>query len=159
GVTLEVGTPAKLNVAMEVGQVTEAVVVSGGGQGGINTTNPTLTNVINTRQVKNPPLVGRKPPDLARPPAGIARPGHHTRGASVGGLRGSATNVTQDGINAMDNFVKTDSFFAISAPSLDSTSEFSVTVGTIGSDAGRGVAQVRMVTKSGSNDLHGRLFY
>ena len=77
----------------------------------------------------------------------------------MGGLRGSATNVTQDGINAMDNFVKTSSFFAISAPSLDSTSEFSVTVGTVGSDAGRGVAQVRMVTKSGTNAYHGRVFY
>jgi len=159
GVTLEVGAPAKLNVAMEVGQVSEAVVVSGEVQEVINTTNPTLTNVINTRQVKDLPLVGRNPLDLARLQAGIAVTGDNTRGASVGGLRGSATNVTQDGINAMDNFVKTDSFFAISAPSLDSTSEFSVTVGTVGSDAGRGVAQVRMVTKSGTNDFHGRLFY
>src|SRR5215475_10046222 len=159
GVTLEVGAPAKLNVAMEVGQVSEAVVVSGEVQEVINTTNPTLTNVINTRQVKDLPLVGRNPLDLARLQAGVAVTGDDTRQASVGGLRGSATNVTQDGINAMDNFVKTDSFFAISAPSLDSTSEFSVTVGTVGSDAGRGVAQVRMVTKSGTNDFHGRLFY
>ncbi|HKQ73952.1 MAG TPA: carboxypeptidase-like regulatory domain-containing protein [Blastocatellia bacterium] len=159
GVALEVGVPAKLNVAMEVGQVAEAVVVSGAVQEVINTSNPTLTNVINTRQVRDLPLLGRNPLDLARLQAGIAVTGDNTRTASVGGLRGSATNVTQDGINAMDNFVKTDSFFAISAPSLDSTSEFSVTVGTVGSDAGRGVAQVRMVTKSGTNEFHGRLFY
>ncbi|MGH9839535.1 MAG: carboxypeptidase regulatory-like domain-containing protein [Blastocatellia bacterium] len=159
GVKLEVGIPAKLNVAMEVGQVSEAVMVSGGVQEVINTSNATLTNVINTRQVRDLPLLGRNPIDLARLQAGVAVTGDDTRNASVGGLRGSATNVTQDGINAMDNFVKTSSFFAISAPSLDSTSEFSVTVGTVGSDAGRGVAQVRMVTKSGSNEFHGRLFY
>src|SRR5262245_15162979 len=158
-VMLEVGVPAKLNVAMEVGQVSEAVVVTGEVQDVINTTNSTLTNVINTRQVKDLPLLGRNPLDLARLQAGVAVTGDDTRNASVGGLRGSATNVTQDGINAMDNFVKTSSFFAISAPSLDSTSEFSVTVGTVGSDAGRGVAQVRMVTKSGSNEFHGRVFY
>ncbi len=158
-VTLEVGTPAKLNVAMEVGQVSEAVVVSGEAQEVVNTTNPTLTNVVNPRQVRDLPLLGRNPVDLARLQAGIAVTGTDTRTASVGGLRGSATNVTQDGINAMDNFVKTDSFFALSAPSLDSTSEFSVTVGTVGSDAGRGVAQVNIVTKSGTNDFHGRLFY
>jgi hypothetical protein len=158
-VTLEVGVPAKLNLAMEVGQVSEAVVVSGEAQEVINTTNPTLTNVINTRQVKDLPLLNRDPLGLARLQAGISVAGDDTRNASVGGLRGTATNVTQDGINAMDNFVKTSSFFAISAPSLDSTSEFSVTVGTVGSDAGRGVAQVRMVTKSGSNAFHGRLFY
>src|SRR5262245_40809758 len=157
-VTLEVGVPAKLNLAMEIGQVSEAVVVSADAQEVINTTNPTLTNVINTRQVKDLPLLDRNPLNLARLQAGIAVTGDDTRNASVGGLRGSATNVTQDGINAMDNFVKTSSFFAISAPSLDSTSEFSVTVGTVGSDAGRGVAQVRMVTKSGSNAFHGRVF-
>jgi hypothetical protein len=158
-VTLEVGVPAKLNLAMEIGQVSEAVVVSAEAQEVINTTNPTLTNVINTRQVKDLPLLDRNPLNLARLQAGIAVTGDNTRNASVGGLRGTATNVTQDGINAMDNFVKTSSFFAISAPSLDSTSELSVTVGTVGSDAGRGVAQVRMVTKSGSNAFHGRLFY
>ncbi len=158
GVTLEVGTPAKLNVAMELGQVSEAVTVSGS-QEVINTTNPTLTNVVNPRQVRDLPLLGRNPVDLARLQAGIAVTGTDTRTASVGGLRGSATNVTQDGINAMDNFVKTDSFFALSAPSLDSTSEFSVTTGTVGSNAGRGVAQVTIVTKSGTNDFHGRLFY
>jgi hypothetical protein len=129
-VTLEVGTPAKLNVAMEVGQVSEAVVVTGESQEVVNTTSPTLTNVINTRQVRDLPLPTRNPLDLARLQAGIAVIGDDTRNASVGGLRGTGTNVTQDGINAMDNFVKTSSFFAITAPSLNSTSEFSVSVGT-----------------------------
>lgn len=158
-VMVEVGTPAKLNLTLEIGAVTEAVVVTGEAQEVINTSNPTLTNVINTRQVRDLPLPTRNPLDLARLQMGIAVTGDDTRNASVGGLRGSGTNVTQDGINAMDNFVKTSSFFAISAPSLNSTSEFSVTVGTVGSDAGRGVAQVRMVTKSGTNDFHGSLFW
>lgn len=158
-VLVEVSTPAKIALSLEVGQVSEAVVISGDVQEVINTTNPTLTNVISTRQVRDLPLLTRNPVDLARLQAGIAVTGTDTRTASVGGLRGSATNVTQDGINAMDNFVKTDSFFALSAPSLDSVSEFSVTTGTVGSDAGRGMAQVKMVTKSGSNDFHGRMFY
>ncbi|MGH9766214.1 MAG: carboxypeptidase regulatory-like domain-containing protein, partial [Blastocatellia bacterium] len=159
GVMIEVATPAKLNVALEVGQVSEAVVISGESQEVVNTTSPTLTNVINIRQVRDLPLPTRNPLDLARLQAGIAVTGDNTRGASVGGLRGSGTNVTQDGVNAMDNFVKTDSFFAISAPSLNSTSEFSVSVGTIGSEAGRGVAQVTMVTKSGTNEFHGGVFW
>ena len=158
-VVLEIGTPAKLNVALEIGQVSEAVVVTGEAQEVVNTTNATLTNVINTRQVKDLPLLTRNPLDLARLQAGVAVTGTDTRNASVGGIRGTGTYVTQDGINAMDNFVKTSSFFAISAPSLDSIGEFSLTVGTVGSDGGRGVAQVNMVTKSGTNEFHGRLFY
>jgi len=144
---------------MEVGAVSEAVVVSGDVQEVVNTTNPTLTNVISTRQVRDLPLASRNPVDLARLQAGIAVTGDDTRNASVGGLRGSATNVTQDGVNAMDNFVKTSSFFALSAPSLNSTSEFSVSTGTIGSDSGRGVAQVKMVTKSGTNEFHGGVYW
>jgi hypothetical protein len=158
GVTLELGTPAKLNVSLEIGQVNDVITVTGS-QEVVNTTNPTLTNVVRTNQIKDLPLLGRNVLDLARLQAGVAVTGTDTRNGSVGGLRGTGTYVTQDGINAMDNFVKTSSFFAISAPSLDSVQEFSLTVGTVGSDAGRGVAQVTMVTKNGTNDFHGRLFY
>jgi hypothetical protein len=59
----------------------------------------------------------------------------------------------------MDNFVKTSSLFAISSPSLNSTSEFSITTGTNDSGSGRGVGQVRLVTKGGTNDFHGDVFY
>src|SRR5262245_26575017 len=46
-VTLEVGVPTKLNVAMEVGQVSEAVVISGEGQDMDKTSDAQLTNCIN----------------------------------------------------------------------------------------------------------------
>jgi hypothetical protein len=158
-IVVQVEIPAKVLVGLEVGAVTEEVTVVGESQAVINTVSPTLTNVVNIRQVRDLPLPARNPLDLARLQAGIAVSGTDTRNANVGGLRGTGTTVTQDGINAMDNFVKTSSFFAISAPSLESIEEFSVTTGTVGSDAGRGVAQVRMVTKGGTNDLHGSVFY
>ncbi len=159
GIVIQVAEPATANVKLQVGGANEQIVVTTEGQQTINTSTATLTNVISTRMVQDLPLPTRNPVDLARLQIGIAVTGDNTRTASVGGLRGSATNVTQDGVNAMDNFVKTDSFFALSAPSLASTQEFSVTVGTVGSDMGRGVAQVRMVTKSGTNELHGSVFY
>ncbi len=158
-VIIEVGQPARVDVALEVGAVTEQVTVTGTQQEVINTTSPTLSKTINSKQVQDLPLLSRNPLDLARLQAGLAVNGTDVRNASVQGLRGNATNVTQDGINAMDNFVKGSSFFAISSPSLNATSEFSITVGTVGSDAGRGVAQVSLVTPSGSNGFHGGVFY
>lgn len=157
-VTVEVSKQTQLTFALEIGLTDQSVTVTAA-QDTINTSSPTLTNVINTRQVVDLPLPTRNPLDLAALQAGIAVTGSATRQASIGGLRGSATNVTQDGINAMDNFVKTDSLFAISAPSLNSTAEFSITTGTVGSEMGRGVGQVNIVTKSGSNDFHGGVFY
>ncbi|HEX6184141.1 MAG TPA: carboxypeptidase regulatory-like domain-containing protein [Pyrinomonadaceae bacterium] len=157
-VVVEVGVPARTTIALEVGAVSEVVTVTAA-QEIINNTSPTLTNVINTRQVQDLPLPSRNPLELAGLQPGVAVVGTGTRTSSISGLRGSATNVTQDGINAMDNFVKTDSLFALSAPSLGSTSEISVTTGTTSSDAGRGVAQVRVTTKGGTNDFHGEVFY
>ncbi len=158
-IVIEVAQAAAVDVSLEVGAVTEQVTVTGTAQEVINTSTPTLSKTISAKQVQDLPLLSRNPLDLARLQAGLAVNGTDVRNASVQGLRGNATNVTQDGINAMDNYVKGSSFFAISSPSLNATSEFSITVGTVGSDAGRGVAQVSLVTPSGSNGIHGGVFY
>lgn len=157
-INVSVSTIAQAAFTLEVGLANETVTVTSA-QEVINSTSPTITNVISIKQVSDLPLPTRNPLDLAALQAGIAVIGNNTRGASVGGLRQTAVNVTQDGINAMDNFVKTSSFFAISAPSLNSTAEFSITTGTVGSEAGTGAAQVNLVTKGGSNDFHGGVFY
>ena len=136
-VGVSVSTQAQVTITLEVGLEGETVTVTAT-QEVINSSSPSLTNVINTRQVVDLPLGGRNPLELAALQAGIAVIGTDVRGASVGGLRQTAVNVSQDGINAMDNFVKTSSFFAISTPSLNSTAEFSITTGTVGSDAGHG---------------------
>lgn len=148
----------QVNVALEIGLANESVTVTAT-QEVLNTVSPSLTNVINTRQVVDLPLGTRNPLELAGLQAGIAVTGDNVRGSSIAGLRQTATNVTQDGINAMDNFVKTSSLFAISTPSLNSTAEFSITTGTVGSEQGRGVGQVTLVTKSGTNEFHGGWFY
>jgi len=156
-VVISVASTAQVTIPLEIGQPNETVTVTAT-QDIVNTTSPTLTNVINTRQVVDLPLGGRNPVDLAGLQAGIAVVGTDVRGSSVSGLRQTAVNLTQDGINAMDNFVKTSSMFALTTPSLNSTAEFSITTGTVGSDAGRGAAQVNLVTKGGSNDFHGGAF-
>ena len=157
-VVISLNLVSEVNVQLEVGLAGESVTVTAA-QEVINTASPSLTNVINTRQVVDLPLQTRNPLDLAGLQAGIAVDGTNVRGSSIAGLRQTATNVTQDGINAMDNFVKTSSLFAISTPSLNSTAEFSITTGTTGSEAGRGVGQVTVITKSGTNEFHGGAFY
>ena len=64
-VTIDVSTPAKLNVSLEVGDVSEAVVVSGDSQEIINSSSATLTNVVNPRQLQDLPLPSRNPVDFA----------------------------------------------------------------------------------------------
>ena len=157
-IVVSVNLTSQVNVELEIGLAGESVTVTAA-QEIINATSPSLTNVINTRQVVDLPLPTRNPLQLAGLQAGIAVDGDDVRGSSIAGLRQTATNVTQDGINAMDNFVKTSSLFAISTPSLNSTAEVSITTNTVSSEVGRGVGQVSVVTKSGTNEYHGGLFY
>jgi len=95
-VIIEVNQQAKVDISLEVGAVTEQVTVTGTAQEVINTTSPTLSKTINAKQVNDLPLLSRNPIDLARLQAGIAVTGTDIRNASVGGLRGTATNITQD---------------------------------------------------------------
>jgi hypothetical protein len=155
---VEVGVASRTTVVLEVGSVTEQVTITAT-QDIVNSTSPTLTSVINTRQVQDLPLPTRNPLDLAGLQPGVAVTGTDNRGSSISGLRQTSVHLTQDGINAMDNFVKTSSLFALTAPSLNSTSEFSITTGTNDSGSGRGVGQVRLVTRGGTNDFHGEVFY
>lgn len=157
-IVVEVSQTAQVTIMLEIGLGEETVTVTAA-QDVVNTTTPSLTNTIDTRQVQDLPLPTRNPLELAGLQAGIAVTGDNVRGSSIAGLRQTATNVTQDGINAMDNFVKTSSLFAISTPSLNSIAEFSITTGTVGSDQGRGVGQVTLVTKGGTNRFSGGLFY
>lgn len=162
-VVIEVSTPSKVAITLEVGPTTEEITVAGGAQEVVNTSSPTLTNVVERRQIVDLPLPSRNPMDLVRLQAGIVTPngndlGSGGIGAVAVGLRSNSTNITQDGVNAMNNTDRRTSFDAVSAPSVEATGEFSVSVGTVGSDSGRGVAQVRIVTPSGKNDFHGGVF-
>jgi len=146
---------AKLNVAT-VG--TEVVVVSQ--QAVVDTESAELKSSIDREQIMNLPLPTRNPLDLVRSLPGIVTPtSSGIADAFVHGLRGNSTNITQDGVNVADNFVKTSSFFAISAPTVDTVGEFNVSIGGIGVDAGFGAAQVSIVTQRGSSDFHGSLFW
>ena len=159
-VQVNVDQTATVNLSLEVGQVTEVVNVSAAdAQAVVNTENAEIKNTVFERQINDLPLNGRNPLDLAGLQAGVNSASEDTRSATVNGLRGSFTNLTWDGININDNFIRTDSFFGVSAPSVVSVSEFSLTTQNAGPGDGLGVAQVKLVTPRGSNEFHGTLFW
>lgn len=150
---------ARVVARMELAKTgTEVVVLAE--QAVVQTETVELRNSIDRAQVISLPLPTRNPLDLVRTMPGIATPTSSGIADSfVHGLRGNSTNITQDGINVADNFVKTSSFFAISAPTVDTVGEFNVSIGGIGVDAGFGAAQVTIRTQRGSNEFHGSLFW
>jgi len=159
GVKVDVGIPTAVNITLAVGGVSETVTVAASdAQAVIHTESAELQSVVQRQQIEDLPLNGRDPMQLAGLQAGVAS-NTSTREAAVNGLRGTFTNLTWDGININDNFIRTDSFFAVAAPNVEGTAEFSLSAQNIGSDSELGVAQVKLITPRGANEYHGSLFW
>lgn len=158
-IMIEVATQSRADAKLEIARTAGQVTVVEEGQQVVNTVSAELNTVVARRQILDLPLPTRNPIDLARLQAGVAvQSGTNARTAVINGLRGNLTNITQDGVNVQDNFVRTDSLFALSAPTVENTGEFSVAIGTINADSGTGAVQVRIVTPSGTNEIHGSVF-
>ena len=143
--------------SLAIGAVTQTVTVEAA-QTQLNTVSAELQTNVTRKQILDLPTAGRNPVDFAALQAGVTG-GTGTRTSVVNGLRGSTNNITQDGVNVQDNFIRSDGFFANSAPTVENTGEFSITTQNSASDSGAGVAQVRMTTPRGTNDFHGSAFY
>jgi hypothetical protein len=157
-VLVNVSIPATVNFDLQTGQISEVITTSAtDAQTVVNTENGELSTTVQARQINDLPLNGRNPLDLANLQAGVNQSGDN-RTASVNGLRGTFTNLTWDGININDNFIRTDTFFGVAAPSVVSVGEFTLTTQNGLPADGLGVSQVKLVTPRGSTEYHGNLF-
>ena len=168
-VTLQVSQPATLDVTLQVAGTTEVVEVSGAAPL-VNTTDASQGNVFNSIQLTSLPSEGRDPVSILSLQAGVTYLGNtnqdftkanqteDSRAGAVAGARSDQTNVTVDGLDNNDQLQGYAFQGALRVP-LDSIQEFRVTTTNSNADSGRSSgAQVNMVTKSGTNSLHGTLY-
>ena len=91
----------------------------------------------------------------------LTQPGTQTPGtprtSSINGLPKGTVNISIDGLNVQDNLLRSDDgFFTTIMPRTDSIEEVTVSTAGVGAEsAGEGAAQVKFVTKSGTNSFHG----
>jgi hypothetical protein len=163
GIEVVTAQETDIRVALRVGTAEEAITVeASAAEAPIETTSTELSTHVDRRQVVDLPTQTRNPFDFATQMAGVTATGGATSANSVmNGLRGSSNNLTQDGINLQDTFIKTSGFGTNFGyiPALEGTGEFSITGQNLGAESGDGVVQVRLTTDRGTNQLHGGLFY
>jgi hypothetical protein len=157
-VKVDAATPAKVNIVLQVGAVTEMVEVSSGAEV-LQTSTATITSTLVGKQLHDLPFTSRNLSELIVTQPGSATPGV-PRSTSVYGLPQSALNVTMDGINIQDNSNRSsDGFFNAIFPRADLIEEMTLTSAASGADSNSdGAMQMKMVTRSGSNTWHGLLF-
>jgi hypothetical protein len=158
-VKVDAGLPATVNVTLEVGTLAETVEVVGGAEV-LQTTTATVNSTLVGRQLHELPFTSRNLTELIVTQAGTATPSI-PRSSSINGLPKGAFNVTLDGINIQDNINKSgDGFFNAIFPRADAIEEMVVTTAAAGADNnGEGAAQIKFVTRSGTNDFHGGVFW
>ena len=156
-VEIHVGVERSLTARLEVGQVAETVTVTAGDTL-VRTTTPEVTQTVVERQIKDLPLDGRNPIELIRLQAGV--PGIPNRtDTAINGGRPTWTQITQDGINIQDNFIRQNALdFVPNRPTSDTVGEFSITTALQGADAAGGATAVRLVTPSGTNRFRGNVY-
>ena len=160
-VQLEVNQTLRVDMTLEVGEVTETVEVSAAAPQ-LQTDTATVATTVGNEKVVELTLNGRSFTQLTLlTPGAVGGAGaltaFQTQGTSVSisGLRSEANNYTLDGVNNNESFFKT---FGLQ-PSIDAIQEFKIQTNITSSEFGTAAgANINIVTKSGTNQLHGSAF-
>ncbi|MGD0647608.1 MAG: TonB-dependent receptor [Acidobacteriaceae bacterium] len=178
-VTVTIGAKVTLNFALKVGSQTEQVTVDGS-QEELNTTDASVSTVVNRNFVENLPLNGRSfqslitlsPGVIVVPSAGVGSSGE----ISVNGQRTEANYYTIDGISANTGASVSSAGYpgggfsgatpqesalgtTQSIVSIDALEEFRESTSSYSAEYGRTPGgQFSFSTRSGTNTYHGTLF-
>ena len=155
GLVLQVDQNVRLNVTLEVGQITETVEITGEAPL-IESQSATLGAVIDTQKITALPLNGRNFQQLALLVPGVSTGteggGAGSDGFSANGLRADQNAFQIDGTSNSDPLTSRITV----RPSIDSLQEFKIQTNNYSAEFGKGAgAQVNIVTKSGTREFHG----
>ena len=159
-VRLTVGQSAELKVKLEVGGVNNVVNVSGA-DAELVETKTSVSNTIDQQRIENLPINERSATGFALTISTVGRDNGRpvgpapTSGLNIGGQRGRSTLVQVDGADFTDNSVNA----ARTTVSQEAVQEYQVTTNSYLPEFGRATGGiVNVVTKSGTNDIHGNVF-
>ena len=153
-VTLNVGDTVSEVIKLEVGSVAESVVVEANAVR-VQTADAQIARVITLRDIDSLPQLGRGPIILAIFNPGVQIDPSDATYSRVNGLRQGANNATLDGI-AVNDPVAPRLGLSMTPNTSDTVEEFRVVTNGGKAEYGRNAGgQVQMITRSGTNALHG----
>lgn len=162
GIALDLNQVISVDIALQLGGSTETVEVTGAPPV-VDTTSTQLGAVVNERDATQLPLNQRDVYQLLQLQPGVQSQlgndlffGSDKNGVvTVNGGRGRSNNYSVNGGDGNDLFANLPAV----QPSPDSIEEFRVITNSFDAEYGRNSgAVVNVVTKSGTNDLHGSVF-
>jgi Carboxypeptidase regulatory-like domain len=160
-VNLTVGQSVNLVTRLEVSTVAETITVSA--RPTVETTRSAVANTLDSRTVENTPILGRKFEDLLTLTPGVSVvQGPDGDEITFAGQRGIFNNVSLDGGDYNNGFFgeQVGGQRAAVDITLEAVKEFQVIANGAPAEFGRTAGGVvNVVTKSGTNEVHGNLFH
>lgn len=160
-VKLTVGQRASLDIPLEVGQISDTVTVTDANTEVVETSRTAVATTIDQQRIDNLPINERNYLSFALTTSTVTRDNGRpigpapTSGLNFGGQRGRSNLVQVDGADNTDNSVNA----ARSTVSQEAVQEFQVVSNSYAAEFGRASGGVvNVVTKSGTNDVHGNIF-
>ena len=157
GVEVTTNQVVRTDIKLQVGNMAESVTVEAKAQV-LDTDRPTVSATINEKSIVQLPLAGRNVWNLAATTPGVLGGLNSDIGLSFrgAGQREIQNSLSLDGINATANLLAATSM----RPIADAVSEIQVQTGSTSAEYGAYLGvHVNVVTKSGTNQLHGSVFY
>jgi hypothetical protein len=163
GIVLNVGQVATIDVLVRVASGAEKVVVTTETPP-VEPTRTEISQVISTSQIESLPISGRLFTDFVLLTPGVTTGRTSLQSTftesevtriSFGGMRDFSNLVTVDGADTINTATGSQR----ATPSQEAVSEFRVVNNGFGAEQGRALGGiVNIITKSGTNDLHGSLY-
>ncbi len=158
-VVLTVAETLSVNARLEPGAVSEEVQVRADQIPDIDLETSQVSNLVDQARMQNLPLVTRDPYELVLLSPGTIQTNSRFGGVSVNGSREKDNNFLLDGVDNNDSAVP-GGLGGIASLNPDATEEFRVITNNFMPEYGRNNgAIVDIVTKSGTNQLHGSAYW
>jgi hypothetical protein len=150
-ITLQVGQLARMDFALQVGEVTQEVVVTAQGVL-LETQSGVVGDVVTSEKIVNLPLNGRSFVALGNLTPGVIASGGAFR---ADGSRSMYQQISFDGVTAVRNREYSVRMF----PNIDAVQEFKVQSSNYSAEyGGHAGANVQLQLRNGTNELHGAAF-
>jgi len=150
--------PANVSAVLEVGDLTETVVVKSQSEL-VQTQTATVNTTLKVEQLRDIPLSSRNVLYAVTLLPGVQYgSGQGPRASGINGLPNNTVNITIDGVTTGNMLQNTDGFFSMVTPRMDAVEEINITGAVPGAGAGAGSVQIQFTTRSGSNQFEGSAY-
>jgi hypothetical protein len=144
-------------VTLQLSTLSQSLDVVGDAQS-IQTSNAEVAATVTMEQIANLPILDRDPLALIQIQAGVVFNGNSD--TTINGLRTSYSNMTLDGINIQDNYLRDNALdFNPNKLLVGQVRQMTLVTSNANSAASGGATQLAFETPSGTNQFHGNVYW